>query len=793
MLLVMAAVPVPLAARTRAGEKFLKQGKVAEQQGDLDAAVELYQKAVATDPGDAAYLLSLRKARFQAGQKHIETGRKLRGDGKLEEALEEYKKAILSDPGSGMALQEFRRTSSMIEEDQKKQKSGQPNPDRGLTPAQQARKEIEQKVASMMAPPELKPITRTIASLKMNNQPPKVLYETVAKLAGINVVFDSQYTAQGRNFNVDLSNTTLDQALDYLAILTKTFWKPITANTIFIAEDNVTKRRDYEDDVVRVFYVSNATTVQEFQEVATAIRSVTEIRRVFTYNAQKALVVRGTVDQVALAEKLLQDLDKPKPEVVIDLIVMETNREFTRSLSASLQSGGTAGFSAPITFTPRNPVLSGGTSSGTSGSTTSGGTTTTTTTSTSSNLIALSKIAKISTNDFSTTVPGALLQAVMSDTATRVLQSPQIRSTDGQKATVKIGDRIPYATGSFQPGVGTVGVSPLVSTQFNYVDTGVNMDITPQVHSNDEITLHVELDVSAVTQRIDVGGLSQPVIGQRKATADLRLRDGEVNLMGGLSTITDSVTIGGIPGLVNIPILGKLFFGNKNIDRKNTDLLIAIIPHIVRSPDLSRENLRGIAAGTDQQVHITYDRSKDAVAAPAPTTPPATAPATTPALAPTAPPPAPSSPPPADNPTPPPTPSRMTFVPSTVQAQLSGPVTVTLSLESGTDMFAADPIRIKFDPALLRLNDVAAGSLLTQDGQRPTVSKDIRNDLGEATIRLSRLPGSPGISGSGPLVTFTFLAMGKGTANVQVIESSLKNSQLQPLKAPAMPLVVTVQ
>src|SRR5499427_2475414 len=222
----------------------------------------------------------------------------------------------------------------MLEEEKQTGKAG--GPDRGLTPSEKAQKEEQKRLDSMLPPPELKPITRLITTLKMNNQPPKVLYDTVGKLAGINVVFDPQFQSQGKNYNIDLNNTSLEQAFDYLAVLTKTFWKPISSNTIFITEDNVTKRRDYEDNVVKVFYVKNATSVQEFQEIATAIRTVAEIRRVFTYNAQRAMIVRDTVDKVALAEKLVHDLDKPKSEVVVDVYVMEANSQRTRDLAATI-------------------------------------------------------------------------------------------------------------------------------------------------------------------------------------------------------------------------------------------------------------------------------------------------------------------------------------------------------------------------------------------------------------------------------------------------------------------------
>ena len=169
-------------------------------------------------------------------------------------------------------------------------------------------------------------------------------------MAGVNVVFDSTYTAPARNSNVDIANLPIEQAFDYLAILTKTYWKPITSNTIFVTEDTAAKRHDYEDEVMKVFYLTNATSIQEIQEIATAVRTLGDIRRVFALNAQKALLVRATTDQMALTEKLLHDLDKPKSEVVIDVIVMQVNSQFSRSLAATLSSAGTTGVQQSIGF-----------------------------------------------------------------------------------------------------------------------------------------------------------------------------------------------------------------------------------------------------------------------------------------------------------------------------------------------------------------------------------------------------------------------------------------------------------
>jgi general secretion pathway protein D len=780
-LAILMALAPALDARTRKGDKFLKQGQAAEKNKLWDEALSYYEKALATDGNDPAYMMAVRRTRFQASQQHVNLGYKLRQEGNLEAAAAEFQKAIVADPSSAIALQEWRRTTEMIE----KAKSGEvPKGEISLTPEERYRSDEERRMQAMMPPPQLRPITGRIRSLKMNNQPPKILYETIGKLAGINVVFDPQYTPQGKGFNVDLNNTSLEQALDYLAVLTKTFWKPISSNTIFVTEDNVTKRRDYEDNVVRVFYVQNATSVQEFQEMATAVRSIAEIRRVFTYNAQRAIVLRGTPDQVALAEKLIHDLDKPKGEVVVDVLVLEANRSKTRDLAASLMSGTTAGLSVPITFTPRDAISIGGGSNGTNTNQT--GTTTTNQNqggNSGSTGILLSRIGNISTKDFATTLPGALLQLLMSDRQTRVLQSPQVRASDGQKVTLRIGDKIPFASGSFQPGIGTVGVSPLVSTQFQFAEVGVNVDITPQVVGDDEVNLKVAVEVSNVRDRVDIGGIEQPIIGQRKTETEIRLKQGEVNILGGLTQDQDTKSIAGVPGLVNIPLLGRLL-GGESTTRDTGQLLIALIPHIVRTPNLSTTDLKGILAGTDQVVRVQYAPE------PAPPAAPGAAPAPE-APAPTEP--APAAPPPAKPETPAAAGPRMTFLPPAVQTQVGGNINVTIQVDNIEDLFAATPVRIKYDPARLRLNDIVQGELMTRDGQKTTFSKDIRNDAGEAWFNLNRLPGSGGISGSGTLVTLSFTALASGQTNVAVTESSLKNTQLQPITVPAATVQINVQ
>ncbi len=815
-LALLAAAPAALEARSRKGDKLLAEGRKFEQKKEWDKALELYEQALAEDAGDSAYLIAVRRVRFQAGQAHVDRGQKIREQGNLQEALAAFEKAFATDPASAIAQQEIQRTREMIERERKKTQPAKPE-ERGMTPAELARRETQARMESMESPPELRPLSRQRINLRMTKQPAKVLFETVGKLAGINLIFDPDFRQDAiasRDQNIELSNATLDQALDYLAVMTKSFWKPLSANAIFVTNDNQTKRRDYEDYVVKVFYLQNVTQPQDLQEVATNIRALTDIRRVFTSTSQNAVIVRGTTDQVALAEKLVNDLDRPRAEVVIDVLVMEANKSKTRDLAASIASGATSGLSAPITFSPRNPVLLGG-QTGTTTGTTTGDTTGTTPqippygypnqygyggynpygyggsggygvgtglgASQTNQLVSLARIARISTNDFSITLPGALLEALMTDRNTKVLQSPQIRVADGMKASLRIGDQVPIATGSFQPGMGGVGISPLVNTQFQYKDVGVNLDVTPRVHGTDEVTLHVELEISTVRDRIDIGGIAQPVIGQRKAVLDLRIREGEVNILGGLMQDQDTKLVSGVPGLSSIPGLRRLF-SSESIERSQSELLIALIPHVVRTSGISETNLKAVAAGTDTVVKLSYaPREAAPVAEPAKPAPAAPEPApAAPEAKPVVP-----APPPASA-------TRLLVRPAKVETKTGGTFTIQLEIENAQSLFSA-PFRVKFDPQVLRLSEIRAGNLLSGDGKQVVFTRNILNDTGDASVNLNRMPGVGGVSGSGPLAVLSFEVIGRGVATVTFPDLTLRDSQLQVVAAEPPQVVVTVQ
>ncbi|HYM13014.1 MAG TPA: hypothetical protein VEU62_19905, partial [Bryobacterales bacterium] len=603
------------------GNAQYKQARKAELSGDLDKAYELYQAALKAEPEDQTYMLAVRRVRFLDGQSHVDKGHKLADQGKLAEAALEFEKALTIDPSLAIAAEDLRRTQELIARSKEKKKPGtaeavtkaaEPT---GLSPLLAAKKETEQLLEEAQPVPTLRPISTQRINLKASNNS-KVIFETIGKLAGINVLFDPEM--QGRRVTIELNNATLHESLEYTAAIAKAFWKPLSSNAIFITDDNTQKRREYEDYVVKTFYLTNAYTAQELQEIATAVRSVTEIRRVYTVNSLNALVIRGTTDQVALAEKIIDDVDKSRAEVIVDVLVLETSHTKTREFGLVPVSGGTPGIDVPIGINPLNPAA------GSTGTPTTTPSTTPTTTPTTTPITTPSTtpstpstgaggsyvFGKTNILNFAMNIPNAELKALLSTSNTRVLQSPRIRGFDGYKAQLRIGSRIPIATGSFQPGIGGVGINPLVNTQFNYQDVGVVMDMLPRVHYGKEVSMHVELEISNVVDHVDIGGISQPVIGQRKIIHDIRLKEGEASIIGGLNQTQTSKTLTGIPGLSQIPLLGHLF-SNQKLDISDSEILLVLIPHVVRVPDITDLNLRAVSAGSDTTVKLNFAEPDD--------------------------------------------------------------------------------------------------------------------------------------------------------------------------------------
>src|SRR5882672_4791361 len=553
-----------LAAGCPKGQPDYNQGKKAETIQDYDAAFVYYQKAAKANPYNASYKIKLNRARFEASEFHVKHGLEMRKQGDLQGAASEFQRAQTIDPASPVADQELRKTIEMIaEKNRAADAAAEPPADSNETP-----------LAAML--PEIKRLSSASISLTMDNDA-KIVFETIGKLAGLTVIFDPDFPA--RRIPAHLNNVTMEQALEIVSLESKAFWKPVTENIILVIPDQPQKRRDYEEQVVKTIYLSNTFQPQDITEIMTGLRQLLDLKRIQQLNSQNAIIVRDTPDKLLLAEKIIHDIDKAKPEVVVQVEVLEARTDRLRDL------GILPGQTASIAINPNN-------------STTSSGSSTTTTTAATT----LNQLRHLNATDYAVTLPSLTANAVLTDTNTRIIQNPEVRSVDGQTAKLRIGDRIPIATGSFQAGVGvgsTGGagfVNPLVNTQFTYLDVGVNIDLTPRVHPNRDVSLKLKVEVSSHTGDQPIGGISQPIISQRVIEHDIRLKEGEVSILGGLVQRTDSKALEGWPGLAKLPMLRYLFSHDKT-DHQEDEVLIVLTPRIVRIPEWTKANLRPLYSG----------------------------------------------------------------------------------------------------------------------------------------------------------------------------------------------------
>ena len=745
--LLVIAVTLPIGAAESA-KSLYKKAKDAEARQNYEAAYDLYKQAYEQKPGDLAYRASYERTRFLAAASHVHRGQLLREAGKLQEALTEFQKAAEIDSSSFIAQQEIRRTQKMIND------AGNAPPTSAAPPTG-----LQKRVQEAQGPVDLAAISNVPITLKMTEDT-KIIYETIGKLAGLNVLFDPDYTS--RRVKIELNGVSEQEALEIVALESKTFWRPVTPNTIFVASDNPAKRKEIEQSVIKTFYLANLSQPTELQDVVNALRQILEISRIQPLPSQGALVVRGTPDQIALAEKLVGDLDKARPEVIVEVAIMQVSRDKTRNLGISPPTSATVALQNNINTTT-------GTSTTTDSSSSTSGT---------ANQINLNRLGNLNATDFVVTIPPATATALFSDSSTKLIQNPQIRAVDGQKASLKIGDRVPVATGSFQPGIGGVGINPLVNTQFQYLDVGVNIDITPKVHAGREVTLKVSMDISSVTGQSNIGGISQPVIGQRKIEHEIRLKEGEVNIMGGILEDQDIRSLSGIHGLAQIPIL-KYLFSQTNVEHKENEIVFALIPHVIRARDVTELNEKALEVGTASSIELRRTSQ---------TPPPVPGSEAPPAAAQTQAPPQPSqaAPPMAAGA------ASFVFDPASLTQAPGSTFAVNVLLRGAQNIYSV-PLQVSYDPKILQVVNVSNGGLLSQDGQPVALVHRDDDTTGALQITATRPPGAAGVSGQGTVVTVTFMAKGSGQSTLAISKGGVRDPAMQAVPVAGAVATVTVQ
>jgi general secretion pathway protein D len=734
-----------------AGSSAFKRGKKFERIKNYDEALQNFEQALQKEPRNIEYRLYHERARFEAAIAHFDQGRKLREAGNLEESLAEFQRASAIDPSNSLAAQEVRSVQKMIQDRQKLQEEDK-----------KKLGDIIEKNKVTGSREILNPTLNTPIVLKLTKDL-KTAYETIAKLGGINVIFDSDLGPKLQTQTpLDLNNVTIIEALDLLALQTKTYWTAVNKNTILVATDNQQTRQLYEEQVIKTFYLGNSLAATDLAETITMLRLLLTLSKVAPITAQNAIVVRDTPDKIAMAEKILQSIDKAKPEVLIDIAVLEVDRSVDRTLGLQPPSSTSATFSSGTTTT----------------TTGTGGTTSTTTT--PNNTVPIKNLGKIGSGNFSITIPSSSLDAVYKRSHARVLQNPSIRAADGKQARLRIGQKRPVAQGSFQPTfAGNTGGTPVVN--FTTIDIGVNLDMTPRVLLNRDIAMTIQIQVSATAGTVSFSGLEYPILTNREIQHDIRLKEGESSVIGGIITDSDNITVSGVAGLSKIPLL-RYLFSTESKNRTEAEIIIVITPHIVRLPEYLEDDYASIAllgAGNSPKyigrpIHLLGDNVPAGKAAQAGPGQPATAPG-----------PGGPSATPAHAKVPPATVPRLAAVkltPSSAEVAVGSRVGVSAMIENAQNVYALS-FNLAFDPKVLKLVEVQNGGFLSSDGKIIALAPRIENETGQAVVSITRPPESSGMSGNGVLLNLVFETLAAGTSAISFTQANIRDLSQTTLPA----------
>jgi general secretion pathway protein D len=552
LLLLLAATTIAAACATSTA---LHHGRDAERLKDYDRAVVEYAKAVRLDPNNMDARLALDRAKLRASQEHYQRGRRYAATMKLDQALIEYETAAELNPTATDIDEELRSTRNKL-------RAKIAVPREGKTELQTL---IER--ARDLPPPgmDLPQGVKMPATLTFRDASSRDVFTAISRFANISLAFDPAF--REAPITVDLRNSTLDDALNSVAGATRTFFRVTAPRTIVVIPDTPAKRREYEEEVVKTFYISNI----DLKETMDLLRLVLDARRISPVTGTNALTIKDTPERIAAAGRVLAAIDKARPEVIIDVELLEVDRNRLTEYGLQIASPGSDGINGSV-----------GVNQG------------------ANNTVTLQTLRNLSSADIVfANLPTLYYRLIKTDAHTRTLANPQLRTMDGSPAQARFGERVPVPQTTFQPiATGGTPQQPVVS--YLYENIGVNIDITPRTHHDDDVSLALTISVSSIS---GTGFANLPTFGNREIKTVIRLREGETNMLAGLIRDDERTTLAGVPGLSDIPVIGHLFAHNtKTTDQ--TDIILTLTPHIVRVLDLTEADLRPFRVGRDSLAPI---------------------------------------------------------------------------------------------------------------------------------------------------------------------------------------------
>jgi general secretion pathway protein D len=522
----------------------IRAARNAETAQNYDLAVAEYTKLLRDNPDSREARLGLERAKLRASQDHFTRARRLAATSKLEEALVEYQLAAELNPGNAEIERELQDTRTQLRAKVAIREDGKTR--------------LESLIAQSLSAPlpgaALPEDAKLPESVVFRDANARDVYSAIGKFTNISVVFDPAF--RDAPVSIDLRNETLGDALTKLSAATRNFWRTTGDRGIIVVPDTQAKRREYEEEVYRTFYLSNA----DLKETIDILRIVVDARRIAAMTATNAITIRDTPERINAAGKIISALDKARPEVIIDVELLEVNRTHLNEFGLQLASPNAS--SSPTGINGQAAVKGDG--------------------------LSLRSLTSLTTADvLLTNLPSLYYRLLKNDSATRILANPQLRTTEGISAQARFGERVPVPVTTFAP-IAAGGVQTQPITSFNYEPIGVNIDITPRMHHDDAVSLALKIELSSISGS-GFGGL--PTFGSRSISTVIRLKDGETNMLAGLIRDEERKSFATIPGLGDIPVIGRLF-GYNRTETTETDIILTLTPRIVRVLNLTAEDLQ---------------------------------------------------------------------------------------------------------------------------------------------------------------------------------------------------------
>jgi len=761
-----------------ASSQAFKLGRQAEDRKDWDMAVLHYSKALDERPDDVQIQIGLEKSKIEASDMHFERGKVHLASGNLDAAIMELQQAVNLHPANQFAFLQLQKAVKQLQE-RRAEIAGTPEE---LSKLERLKRDSKRPIGS---PPKLDPASDVEISIKFEEEDLDEILSAIGAIYGINFLYDDTARKDSK-LSVNLTGVSFEDALELIMLQSGNDYTVISENTLMVYPNTQSKQREWQDQVIKTFYLSNA----DVNDVNSLLRTLIESRRVSINKQLNAISIRDTLDKIAIADRIIQANDKAKAEVIIDVELYQVDRSLLQTLGIDLQPKtmviGFDNAGSGVRLNYLNPLFDLG-----------------------SWILA--------------PIPSITLDFLRQSSLSRALARPKIRATEGERVSIHMGDQVPIPNTTFSASQ-TVGGNIVPITSYTYQNVGIQIQLEPRVHHNREVTLRMELEVSRITSINDAG---QPTIGTRQVSTVIRLKDGETNLLAGLFLEEDVKGLSTIPGLDNIPGVRNVF-GTRNRSLRQTDILLTITPHIIRIPDITESDLRPLWVGTERNIRMRnkgalpggygegpfsqeaadeawglfrqesnvvppgeIDRllreSREAGQAPILQEPAAT------------PEPAAAPPPPEPEPEPessrssrvrvsapgteragvartPPSqreaPSgggggvsvRLNVTPPSAQVAVGGTTRLQLRLDTGGRGVVSLPFYVRFDPQVVSLQRVEEGPFLSSTGRSVLFQTDIQE--GRAIVGAALTGTGPGVSGEGHVATLVFSGRAAGRSAV---------------------------